>query len=81
MKKQISVLLMVIALAISGGCATKSGSAAAGAVGGAAGGAGAYEYRMNEELNRIENEFKAGTMDQREYEIRKDQITRMMFTK
>ncbi len=81
MKKQVYVFLMLIALAISGGCATKTGSAAAGAVGGAAAGGGAYEYRLHEEMNRLDADFKAGKMDQKEYEIRKDEIQRMQLLK
>jgi outer membrane lipoprotein SlyB len=80
MKKQVFIVLTLIAIAMSG-CSTRTGSAAAGAVAGAAGGAGAYEYKMNRELNRLEEEYKAGQMDQREYEIRKDQTMRMMLTK
>lgn len=79
--KRSLFLVMALALLAAPGCATKTGSAGAGAIGGAAVGGGAYEYRMNEELKRIEEEFKAGKMDQREYEIRRDQIMRMSIIK
>ncbi len=72
---------MTVALLGSTGCATKSGSATAGAIGGAAAGGGAYEYRMHEELKRIDDELKTGKIDQREYDIRKDQILRMSVVK
>lgn len=80
MKRSI-FLIMTLILLSAPGCATKTGSAGAGALGGAAVGGGAYEYRMNEELKRIEQEYKAGKMDQREYEIRRDQIMRMSLIK
>jgi hypothetical protein len=77
MKKLIIALCLLLPLAFSTGCATKSGSAAVGAVGGAAAGGGAYEYRLHQELLRIENDYKAGKMDQKEYEARKDEIQRI----
>jgi hypothetical protein len=76
MKELLLVMLLLVPLAVSG-CSTKSGSAAAGAIGGAAAGGGAYEYRLNQELKRIEEDYKAGRIDQKEYEIRKDQIQRL----
>lgn len=78
--KRLIFLIMTVALG-STGCSTKSGSATAGAIGGAAAGGGAYEYRVHEELKRIDADFKAGKMDQREYDIRKDQIERMSVVK
>lgn len=76
MKKLVATVLLIVPLFLSG-CSTRAGSAGAGAIGGAAAGGGAYEYRLNEELERIENEYKAGRMDQKEYEIRKDEIRRI----
>jgi hypothetical protein len=77
MKNLIIAALLLFPLAFSAGCATKTGSAGVGAVGGAAAGGGAYEYRLHQELQRIENDYKAGKMDQKEYEARKDEIQRM----
>ncbi len=73
--------MMSVMLLASSGCATKTGSATAGALGGAAAGGGAYEYRLHQELKRIEDDYKAGKMDQKEYEIRKDEIQRMLLIK
>jgi len=75
--KKLSVYMLLVLAALLTGCESKWGTAGLGAAGGAAAGVGGYEYRANRELNRIEEEFKAGRMDQREYEIRKDQIQRM----
>lgn len=36
---------------------------------------GSYEYHLKREKDRLEEDFKAGEMDQKEYEIRKEQIT------
>lgn len=79
--KKILFLMMSVMLLASSGCATKTGSATAGALGGAAAGGGAYEYRLHQELKRIEDDYKAGKMDQKEYEIRKDEIQRMLLIK
>lgn len=68
---------MLFAAAMLTGCESDWGTAGLGAAGGAAAGVGGYEYKANKELDRIEEEYKAGRMDQREYEIRKDQIQRM----
>lgn len=55
---------------ISRGRATRGGVLGAGAAG------GGYEYNLKRQRDRIEEEFKAGKIDQKEYEIRKDQIVR-----
>jgi hypothetical protein len=62
-------------IAIAGsGCATRSGSATVGVLGGAAAGVGGYEYYMKRKMDQLEDDFKAGKIDQQEYEARKDQI-------
>ena len=38
---------------------------------------GSYEYVSNREMKKVEQDYKDGKIDQREYEIRKDQIQRM----
>jgi hypothetical protein len=76
--KKLSILLgLILTIAVMSGCESSWGSAGLGAAGGAAAGAGGYEYKANKEMDRIEEAYKAGEMDQREYEIRKDQIRRM----
>jgi hypothetical protein len=75
MKRAILLVTLAAMLPLSG-CQTRGGSAAAGGVAGAAVGAGVYEYRGREEMNRVEQLLREGKIDQREYEIRKDQIQR-----
>jgi len=77
--KKIAITTMCILslLLISGGCESKWGTAGLGAAGGAVAAGGSYEYVLNREMNRIEQDYKDGKIDQREFEIRKDQIQRM----
>ncbi|MEW5745221.1 MAG: hypothetical protein AB1805_07285 [Nitrospirota bacterium] len=77
MKQLIVALMMLSSLVTATGCSSRGGSAVLGAAGGAAAGAGGYEYVARREIQRIEEDYKAGKMDQREYEIRRDQIQRM----
>jgi len=63
------------------GCESKWGSAGVGAAGGAVAAGGSYEYVANREMKKIEQDLKDGKIDQREYEIRKDQIERMSMLK
>jgi len=58
------------------GCGSKWTSAGLGAVGGAAAGAGGYEYHLNKERQRVENDYREGRIDKKEYDIRIDQINR-----
>jgi hypothetical protein len=67
----LGVLLGTVAVA---GCSSTGGSAAGGALGGAALGAGAYEYSANRQMQQLDADYKAGKIDQREYDIRKNQI-------
>lgn len=78
MKRWLLVLACVGFFALSA-CGGRWGSAGLGAIGGAAAGAGSYEYHLKKETERVEKDYKAGTIDQREYEIRKDQIKRDSF--
>jgi hypothetical protein len=52
-----------------------------GAAGGTAAGAGGYEWKINQEMKRIEESRESGKMSQEEYQIRKDQIERMSILK
>jgi hypothetical protein len=73
--KQLMTLVAAIFMVVSlSACSSRAGSAGLGAVGGAAAGAGAYEYNLNKQMNELEDDYKAGKIDQREYEIRKKQI-------
>ena len=80
MKNLIIIALLTVSLALIG-CGSKGGSAALGALGGAVISAGAYEIHMEKQLDRVEEDYENGKIDQREYEIRKDQIDRDSFFK
>lgn len=67
MKKYLA-LLMLAALTQSG-CAFLGG-AAVGTVATSAG----YEFQAKRQMDRLEEDYKAGRIDRREYEIRKKQI-------
>jgi hypothetical protein len=82
MKKVLLTIMLALSLSLmSGGCESKWGSAGAGAAGGAVAAGGGYEYVANREMKKIEQDHKDGTIDQKEYEIRKDQIQRMSILK
>ncbi len=80
MKNLIIIILLIFSLALAG-CGSRGGSAALGALGGAVISAGAYELHMKKQSDRVEEDFKNGKIDQREYDIRKDQIERDSFFK
>lgn len=60
------------------GCSSV-GSGILGGVLGAGAAGGGYEYNLKRQKDRVEEDFKAGKIDQKEYEIRKDQIARDSF--
>ena len=47
-----------------------------GAATGVAGAGAGYEVHASQEMKKLEDDLKAGRIDQREYDIRKDQIRR-----
>jgi len=54
----------------------RRGSSALGAFDGAAIDAGGYEYNLKTQKERIDEDLKNGKVDQKEYNIRQDQIKR-----
>lgn len=72
MKKKIMILLLPAFLLT--GC---SGAFWGGTGAGAGGTGAAYEINAKRQLDRIKSDLNAGKIDQREYDIRKDQIQRM----
>lgn len=52
------------------------GSGIPGGVAGAGATDGSYKYHLRRQKDRVEQEFKTGKIDQKQYEIRKDQIIR-----
>jgi hypothetical protein len=63
------LLLLMMTLMFAGGC-NFWGGAAVGAVGAGA----AYEYSSKRQMDRLEEDYKAGNLTQEEYESRKRQI-------
>lgn len=55
------------------------GSGLLGGVLGAGAAGGGYEYNLKRQKDRVEQDFKDGKIDQKEYEVRKDQIARDSF--
>jgi len=73
MKRLILSILLLVSV-LSFGCSSNLGSAGLGAVGGAAAGAAGYEYNAHHQLQQLEEDFRSGRIDRREYEARKQQI-------
>jgi type III secretory pathway component EscV len=65
------IMAMFLAAALSG-CSSFLGGGAAGVAGTSAG----YEYSANRQLKKLDDDLKAGRIDQKEYDTRKDQIKR-----
>ena len=81
MKKILLTAMLIFSLVICGSCESRWGSAGLGAAGGAVAAGGGYEYVIDREMKKVEQDYKDGKIDQREYEIRKDQIQRMSILK
>lgn len=75
MKSRAVVIAGLVLLTGLTGCAPV-GSGILGGVLGAGAAGGGYEYHLKRQKDRVEQDFKAGKIDQKEYEIRKDQIAR-----
>lgn len=71
--KTYACLVVLITGFIFAGC---SGAFWGGAAGGSAAGVAGYELRSKQQMDQVEAQYKRGEIDQREYEIRKDQIRR-----
>ncbi len=74
--REFTLITAAFVLLTLSGCSSSGGSAALGALGGAAVGAGGYEYHLKTQKDRIDEDLKDGKIDQKEYDIRKDQIER-----
>lgn len=73
MKRRLMSAAIVAPLLLTAGCSPSFwGGAAGGTVGTGAG----YEWHLNRQMQQVEEEFKAGKIDQKEYDIRKEQIKR-----
>ena len=74
-----SLAVVIVCLVFMTGCSSPAGMGVLGGVLGAGAAGGSYEYHLKRQKDRVEEDFKAGKIDQKEYEIRKDQITRDSF--
>jgi hypothetical protein len=79
MKNFMHMILVGIALFSLTACGSTAGNLGFGALGGAAAGAGGYEYHLKNQRERVEQDFKDGKIDQKERDIRMDQIKRDSF--
>ncbi len=78
MKNLCLTVVCFVMLTSLTGCSSVGGGILGGVLGAGAAGGG-YEYNLKRQKDRVEEDFKAGKIDQKEYEIRKDQITRDSF--
>jgi len=76
MKKALLVGSLLLVFAISSGCSSKAGNVGLGAGLGAVAGAGGYEYHLKRQKDKVQDELKNGKIDQKEHDIRIDQIKR-----
>ncbi|VAX27464.1 hypothetical protein MNBD_NITROSPINAE05-839 [hydrothermal vent metagenome] len=74
MKKVLLAGLLLLFVAVGSGCSSTAGSVGLGAVGGAIAGAGGYEYHLKQQKEQVEADLKSGKIEQKEYDIRIDQI-------
>jgi len=70
MRKFTGLLVLVLAVSLAGCSGAFWGGTGAGVLGAGAG----YEYQADRQMKQIEEDLKSGKIDQKEYDIRKDQI-------
>ena len=75
MKKHILLLSLVLIASLT--LSACSGAFWGGTGTGAAAAGGGYEIRARQQMDKIKEDLDAGRIDQREYDIRKDQIKQM----
>lgn len=77
MKKALLAGSLLLFLAVgSSGCSSTAGNVGLGVLGGAAVGAGGYEYHLKQQKDKVMEDLKSGNIDQKEHDIRIDQIKR-----
>lgn len=77
--KNLCVAIVCVWLLTGLTACSSVGSGILGGVLGAGAAGGGYEYHLKRQRDRVEQDLKAGKIDQKEYEIRKDQIARDSF--
>jgi len=75
--KKLFIALALLASTMSLSSCGYLGGAATGAGVGTLAAGGGYEYNAKRQEDRIKKDLDAGTINQSEYDIRKDQIKRM----
>ena len=76
MKKALVLSSLMLLLVAGSGCSSTAGNVGLGAVGGAVAGAGGYEYHLKNQKDKVMEDLKSGKIDQKEHDIRLDQIKR-----
>jgi hypothetical protein len=71
MRSRLQAGILLAALLVTAGC---SGAFWTGTGAGAGGTAAAYELRSRQQMEKIKDDLDAGRIDQKEYDIRRDQI-------
>jgi hypothetical protein len=74
--KKLLVLIAILLMFPIYGCSSTAGNVGLGALGGAAAGAGGYEYHLKQQKDKVMADLKGGNIDQKEADIRLDQIKR-----
>jgi hypothetical protein len=76
MKNVVYLILVGMTMLSFTACGSTGGNLGLGALGGAAAGAGGYEYHLKTQKDQVEQDFKDGKIDEKEQDIRLDQIKR-----
>ncbi len=74
MKRLSGLFILIAATGLIAGC---SGAFWGGTAGGTAATGAAYELRARQQMDKIEDQKNRGEIDEREYQIRKDQVRQM----
>lgn len=76
MRNACSALVVGLAMLSLTACESTGANVGLGVLGGAAASAGGYELHLNNQKNRVEEDFKDKNIDEKERDVRLDQIKR-----